>query len=72
MKPHNGLDLLERAKSEPALQVVPVVIISSTASGTNDRAECLKRGAVNFIKRPIEPQALLTEIAKALSDAQQQ
>ena len=31
----------------------------------------LERGAVNFIRRPIEPEALLAEIAKTLREARQ-
>jgi len=69
MRPQSGLDLLDRARNEPALQSIPVVIISSTATGTYDRAECLRRGAASFIRRPIEPEALLAEIAKTLAEA---
>jgi putative two-component system response regulator len=71
MRPHSGLDLLDRARAEPALRYMPIVIISSTATGSYEEAECLKRGAASFIRRPIEPQALLTEIAKTMDEAKQ-
>jgi DNA-binding response OmpR family regulator len=66
MRPFSGLDFLKRAKTDPALQGIPVVIISSRAKGTHDEIECLKCGAVNFLRRPIEPKALRAEIAAVL------
>jgi CheY-like chemotaxis protein len=69
MHPQSGLDFLDRVSRESALQSIPVVIISSTAPGTDDEGECLKHGAVNFIRRPIEPEALLAEVAKTLREA---
>lgn len=69
MEPQSGLDLLDRAKTEPALRAIPVIIISSTATGSYDEIECLRRGAANFLKRPIEPEMLLAEIAQAIANA---
>ena len=71
MQPYSGLDLLDRVRAESALDELPVVIISSTSTGIYEEAECRKRGAANFIRRPIEPQALLTEIAKTMDEARQ-
>lgn len=68
MRPLDGLDFLEVAKNTATLQQVPIVIISSTCSLEDERRSCLERGAVRFIRRPIQPEALLTEIAAALSD----
>jgi two-component system cell cycle response regulator len=71
MHPQGGLDLLDHVKRDSALQSIPVVIISSTATGTYDERECLDHGAVNFIRRPIEPEALLAEVAKTLHESRQ-
>jgi len=68
MHPENGFSLLARAKAETALAGIPVVIISSTATGTYDERECLAHGAVRFIRRPIEPEALIAEIAAILKE----
>ncbi len=71
MQPESGLDLLDRARIDPVLRDVPVLIISSTGTGSLDEGECLRRGAFNFIRRPIEPEALLAEIAEAMEEARQ-
>ena len=67
MRPLGGLDFLEIAKKTPALRHVPVVIISSTCTFERERRSCLDHGAAHFIRRPIQPEALLAEIASALS-----
>ena len=66
MLPESGRDLLELAKQIPRLAGIPLVIISSTYTREGERLECLKSGATRFIRRPIEPQALLAEIAALL------
>ena len=66
MHPQSGYAMLELARTNQALQEIPIVIISSTVSGDWERLDCLKLGAAQFIRRPIEPEALLEEIALAL------
>jgi CheY-like chemotaxis protein len=66
MRPLGGLDFLEIAKRTPALRHVPVVIISSTCAFERERRSCLRHGAARFIRRPIQPEALLAEVAAAL------
>ena len=67
MRPQSGHALLEIAKSKPSLKEIPIAIISSTYTREGERIECLERGAALFIKRPIEPEVLLGEIAQALA-----
>jgi two-component system cell cycle response regulator len=67
MRPLDGFDLLEIAKTTPTLQGVPIVIISSTCMLDRERRSCLERGAARFVRRPIQPEALLAEIAEALN-----
>jgi two-component system cell cycle response regulator len=67
MRPLGGLDFLQIAKRTPALRHVPIVIISSTCTFERERRSCLEHGAARFIRRPIQPQALLAEIAEALN-----
>jgi CheY-like chemotaxis protein len=67
MRPLDGLDFLEIARRTPALRHVPIVIISSTCTLERERCSCLERGAARFIRRPIQPEALLREIAEALN-----
>jgi two-component system, cell cycle response regulator len=67
MRPLDGLDFLEIAKRTPALRDVPIVIISSTCTLESERSSCLEHGAARFVRRPIQPEALLDEIAEALN-----
>jgi CheY-like chemotaxis protein len=67
MRPLDGFDFLEIAKRTPALRGVPIVIISSTCTLERERRHCLEHGAARFLRRPIQPEALLAEIAEALS-----
>lgn len=67
LRPLDGLDFLEIAKRTPALRHVPIVIISSTCTLERERRSCLEHGAARFIRRPIQAEALLAEIAEALN-----
>jgi len=67
MRPLDGLDFLEIAKRTPALRHVPIVIISSTCALERERRNCLEHGAARFVRRPIQPETLLAEIAEALN-----
>ena len=66
MEPDNGLHFLDVAPSMKELDGVPVIIISSTFTTEDECLDCLARGATLFIRRPIEPEALLTEIGRLL------
>lgn len=67
MRPLDGLDFLEIARRTPVLRHVPVIIISSTCSLERERRSCLEHGAARFVRRPVQPEALLGEIAGALN-----
>ena len=67
MRPLDGLDFLEIAKRTPALKHIPLVIISSTCTLERERRSCLEHGAARFVRRPIQPEALVAEIAETLN-----
>lgn len=66
MDPHDGRHFLDLRPELPELEGVPVIIISSTFTTEDECLDCLARGATLFIRRPIEPEALLTEIGRLL------
>ena len=49
----NGLDLLKTIKSHPAMQATPVVILT-TSSAENDRADCYQHYANCYITKPLD------------------
>jgi signal transduction histidine kinase/CheY-like chemotaxis protein len=62
----DGLAATRRARALPALQGVPILIVSASASQA-DRAEALAAGADGFISKPIEQSALLQALAALLA-----
>lgn len=53
----DGLDLLRRLKSNPALQRIPVVILSSSME-PRDLAACYDAGANSYLVKPVSFQGL--------------
>ncbi len=64
-----GFELARRIKSDPQLQAVPVVLISATLPRDVTAEAALAVGASKFIRRPIDPGALLEEIEDCLEAA---
>ena len=62
----DGLDLLNRIRSERPLQLVVVM----TAHGTTETAiEAMKRGAYEYLLKPFDATALMAVVQKALQTA---
>ncbi len=60
----NGLDLQRRlADSHPQL---PVIFITAHGSDDEVRARALARGAVGYLLKPLEEEALLAAVQSAL------
>lgn len=67
LRNERGSDFIAWVKTQPTLASVPFVFISSTVQAQTDREDGLARGAHRFILRPIEPQALLEQLAATLA-----
>jgi two-component system cell cycle response regulator len=65
----SGHDFIRAVKADPRLSAVPFVFITSTMTDERERAKGLSLGAARFLFRPIEPDALLAEIAACLREA---
>jgi len=68
----SGLELLAAIKAEPQLRHIPVILITSTALNETDRQRGLECGATRYIMRPIEPQALLSQVEACLRSIKKQ
>lgn len=62
----SGLELVLRMKSDPALNEVPVVLISATMPRDTRDDLVVAAGAAKFLRRPIESALLLKEIEGCL------
>lgn len=66
MPGEDGFNFVRRIKGDARLALVPFIFISSSVWGENDRRTALELGVSRFLLRPIEPQALMNEIARYL------
>jgi two-component system cell cycle response regulator len=67
MPGESGFDFLRAVKVDPQLRHLPVIIHSATYLSERDAQEALTLGAEQFIRRPVDPQALLKEIEACLN-----
>lgn len=63
----SGYEFLGAIRSDPQFKDIPFVLITSTTIGDGDRKKGLALGAERFLRRPIEPEALLAEIQACLA-----
>ncbi|MGE4586609.1 MAG: PleD family two-component system response regulator [Mangrovibacterium sp.] len=61
----DGLKLLQMIKGSGAFSKIPFVILSSRES-SEDRIECLKHGASDYISKPFNPEELKIRIERLL------
>ena len=61
----DGYQVCERLKGDPATAVIPVLFVTGHADEA-ERAKGLALGALDFITKPVVPEALLARIAEAL------
>lgn len=63
----NGFDLIRRLRADPRFADVPIILVSSSLWGVRDRETATQLGVNRFLFRPLEPQALINEIARCLT-----
>jgi two-component system cell cycle response regulator len=64
--PISGYEFLKSVKEDPALRLIPFIIVSSTMLYEEDAGRALRLGALRFLSRPVEPKVLLSEIEACL------
>ncbi|MBT7234625.1 MAG: transporter substrate-binding domain-containing protein [Rhodospirillaceae bacterium] len=62
----NGFELLERMKAKESWNNLPVIILTGTRdSAARDR--CLHMGADDFVRKPIDPEDLMSRVYRFIS-----
>lgn len=61
----NGIEILERIKSNEKTSHIPVIMVSALRE-IDIFIDALSRGAIDYIKKPIEQKVLLTKIEMVL------
>ena len=62
----NGIELCRRITSDPALNHIPILLITAHRSSSALRVEGLEAGALDFISRPINAEELVAKIRVGL------
>lgn len=62
----DGKELISHVKSSGFFKDIPIIVLSSRDS-SNDRIECLKLGAEDYMVKPFNPEELLIRIERVLS-----
>jgi len=63
-----GKDFLKMVKNNPDLKDIPFLVITSSMQEDTERTICLELGAKGYIRRPIEPEALLKEVSSCIQE----
>jgi two-component system cell cycle response regulator len=64
----DGYEFIRRVKADEHLSPIPFVFITSTMLEERDRVKGLSLGAARFLRRPLESERLLAEIASCLAE----
>jgi putative two-component system response regulator len=61
----SGLDILEAIRADPALDRLPVLILTASCD-TETKVEALNLGATDFLSKPVDPTELIPRVRNAL------
>jgi CheY-like chemotaxis protein len=61
----DGYSVARALKSDPALQSIPVVAVTSYAM-VGDREQCLAAGAEGYLEKPINPETFVRQVEEFL------
>ena len=62
----DGLEMLRRAKADPVLSRIPVILVTSREQDA-DILDAAKLGAADYLVKPFMPTELLTMVARILA-----
>ncbi|MCC7429642.1 response regulator [bacterium] len=65
MPKQNGLEILQKLKGNPEFSSIPVVMVTAETS-SKTLSECLRNGAVDYIKKPVNKLELKARIESVL------
>jgi len=62
----DGIDLIKQLKNEPIISNIPVIIATGVMHSSKDLQMALETGAVDFVKKPLDPIELIARINSAI------
>jgi len=63
----DGYALVQRIRTDPKMQRIPVIFLSATYITPEDKAFALSLGAVRFLEKPVDTEEFLLTIAEILT-----
>jgi DNA-binding response OmpR family regulator len=63
----DGLEVLRRAKANPALKAIPIIMVTSRAQDA-DILDAVKIGAADYLVKPFMPTELLARAARVIAE----
>jgi len=66
MPDQDGFDLIRAIKADPQLRAIKIFIHSATVMSEKNCQEALRLGALKFLMRPLDPQAILAAVEECL------
>jgi len=61
----SGMEAIDKLKSDPATQNIPVLMVSARSSA-DDFQQALNKGAMDYIRKPVDSIELLARVKTAL------
>lgn len=69
MPDENGFSFIRRLRTDPRLAEIPFMFLTASSGCDSDPGQAQALGAARFLRRPIEPQALVDQIEACLRKA---
>jgi CheY-like chemotaxis protein len=63
----DGLEVLRRAKADPRLRDIPVIMVTSREQDS-DILEAVKIGAADYLVKPFAPTDFLARVARIITE----
>jgi len=63
----DGLEVLRRAKADPAVRDIPVIMVTSRELDS-DILDAVKIGAADYLVKPIAPSEFLARVARVIAE----
>lgn len=67
MPEEDGFTLIRRLRADARFVGLPIILVSSSLWGANDRQTAAELGVARFLFRPLEPQTLISEVSRCLA-----
>jgi diguanylate cyclase (GGDEF)-like protein len=68
----NGMELLHELRSDPHFRLVPIIILSGSRTGPQDRISGLETGADDYVLKPFLPPELSIRVKRLIDRTEEQ